>query len=88
MAPEQLEGKPTVASDIYALGVTPTSCDGRLPFNPDSPFQLRELHGLESVSSPVICAESSRKGAQSFILKARPLLPRIAMRARRTSAEP
>jgi len=89
MAPEQLEGKPTVASDIYALGVISYELvTGRLPFNPDSPFQLRELQRAGVRIKPRDLRPNLPEAAQAVILKAVSFAPRIAMRARRTSAEP
>ena len=44
MAPEQLLGKPTAASDIYALGVIAYEMlTGARPFNPATPYQLLEV---------------------------------------------
>jgi len=71
MAPEQLEGKPTVASDIYALGVISYELvTGRLPFNPDSPFQLRELQRAGVRIKPRDLRPNLPEAAQAVILKA------------------
>lgn len=46
MSPEQLEGKrASAASDVYGLGVIAYEMvTGRRPFNPETMFQLSELH--------------------------------------------
>jgi serine/threonine protein kinase len=77
MAPEQLEGKPTVASDIYALGVISYELvTGRLPFNPDSPFQLRELQQAGVRIKPCDLRPNLPQAAQAVILKAVSFAPR------------
>src|SRR5262249_28534170 len=44
MAPEQLEGRPSHSSDIFALGVIAYEMiTGRRPFNPENISQLLEL---------------------------------------------
>ncbi len=71
MAPEQLEGKPTVASDIYALGVISYEMvTGRRPFNPDSPYQLRELQQAGVRVKPCDLRPNLPQAAQAVILKA------------------
>jgi len=71
MAPEQLEGKPTVASDIYALGVISYEMvTGRRPFNPDSPYQLRELQQAGVRIKPCDLRPNLPEAAQAVILKA------------------
>ena len=43
MAPEQLLGKPSASSDIFALGVIAYELlTGRRPFNPPTPYQVME----------------------------------------------
>ena len=71
MAPEQLIGRPSAASDIYALGVIAYEMlTGRRPFNPDSPYQLLGLQ-LEGVRvKPADLRPSLPEQAQALILKA------------------
>jgi predicted Ser/Thr protein kinase len=52
MAPEQLMGKPTAASDIYAAGVIAYELvTGHRPFNPETPYQLlgMQKEGLKAL---------------------------------------
>jgi serine/threonine protein kinase len=47
MAPEQLEGKPSRSSDIYALGLIAFEMlTGRLPFNPDADSGIKAARQL------------------------------------------
>ncbi len=76
MAPEQLEGKPTVASDIYALGVISYEMvTGRRPFSPDSPYQLRDLQRAGIRIKPCDLRPSLPEAAQAVILKALSFAP-------------
>ncbi len=76
MAPEQLEGKPTVASDIYALGVISYEMvTGRRPFNPDSPYQLRDLQRAGVRIKPCDLRPNLPQAAQAVILKALSFAP-------------
>jgi serine/threonine protein kinase len=71
MAPEQLMGKPSASSDIYALGVvTYEMVTGRRPFNPDSPYQLLELQRAGVKVRPKDLRQSLPFAAQDVILKA------------------
>ena len=71
MAPEQLMGKPSLASDIYALGViTYEMITGRQPFNPDSPFELLELQRAGVKVKPTMLRPDLPSKAQEVILKA------------------
>lgn len=80
MAPEQLSGKPELASDIYALGVIAYELvTGRLPFNPLSPYQLLELQREGVKINPrnlrpdlPVAAENTILKALSFDAKQRP----------------
>jgi hypothetical protein len=71
MAPEQLLGKPCLASDIYALGVIAYEMiTGRRPFSPDSPFQLLELQRAGVNVKPVVLRPDLPAAAQEVILRA------------------
>jgi predicted ATPase/serine/threonine protein kinase len=70
MAPEQLMGKPSASSDIYALGVISYEMlTGRRPFNPDSPYQLLEMQRAGVKVKPVDLRPSLEEAAQHIILK-------------------
>lgn len=44
MAPEQLEGRPVPASDIYAMGIIAHEMlTGQVPYRPRSPYQLLDM---------------------------------------------
>lgn len=71
MAPEQLMGKPSAASDIYALGVIAYEMlTGRRPFNPASPFQLYELQRAGVKVRPIDLRPGLPESAQEVVLKA------------------
>jgi serine/threonine protein kinase/formylglycine-generating enzyme required for sulfatase activity len=71
MAPEQFEGRSSVCSDVYALGVVAYEMlTGRQPFNGDSVAQLVALQ-LQGVKvKPKDLRPSLPKAAQDCILKA------------------
>ncbi|MFL6332185.1 MAG: AAA-like domain-containing protein [Pyrinomonadaceae bacterium] len=71
MAPEQLLGKPTAASDIYALGVIAHEMlTGRRPYQPDSPYHLMELQRQGVKVKPRELRPDLPERAQALILKA------------------
>jgi nucleotide-binding universal stress UspA family protein/predicted Ser/Thr protein kinase len=71
MAPEQLLGKPTAASDVYALGVIAHEMlTGRRPFRPDSPYHLMELQREGVRVKPRELRPDLPERAQALILKA------------------
>lgn len=71
MAPEQLIGKPSAASDIYALGtISYEMVTGRLPYNPASIYQLLELQRAGIRVKPCDARPDLPAEAQAAILKA------------------
>jgi serine/threonine protein kinase len=71
MAPEQLLGKPTAASDVYALGVIAHEMlTGRRPFRPDSPYHLLELQREGVRVKPRELRPDLPERAQALVLQA------------------
>lgn len=70
MAPEQIHGKPTRSTDIYALGIIAYEMiTGRTPFNPDLSHPLASLQQL---------MEMQRAGVRVMPKDLRPSLPERA----------
>jgi serine/threonine protein kinase len=70
MAPEQLRGKPTVASDIYAFAVIAYELvTGRRPFNPDTVFEMLDLQRQGVKVRPCDLRPSLPPAAEAVILK-------------------
>ena len=71
MAPEQFLGRPSAASDIYALGVIAYELvAGRRPFNPETPFQLLEMQREGVRVKPSDLRPSLPSAADALILQA------------------
>jgi serine/threonine protein kinase len=70
MAPEQLEGHPVLASDIYALGViTYELITGRQPFEADSAVQLYKKQQAGALIKPGELRANLPAGVQDVVLK-------------------
>jgi serine/threonine-protein kinase len=72
MAPEQLSGRPiTAATDIFALGaIAYETVTGRKPFNPETGFELLQMHQAGVRVNPADLRPSLPSEAQEVILKA------------------
>ncbi len=71
MAPEQLNGKPTTASDIFSLAVVAYRLiTGRLPFEAPSMFELYELQRQGVAIKPSEFRDDLPVAAEEAILKA------------------
>ena len=71
MAPEQLNGKPCPASDIYSLGVIVYEMvTGRRPFEAETPIQLYAMQQVGAFEKPVDLRPGFPPKAQHTILKA------------------
>jgi serine/threonine protein kinase len=72
MAPEQLNGRAiTAATDIFALGaITYEMVTGRKPFNPETGFELLQMHQSGVRIKPADLRPSLPLAAQEVILKA------------------
>lgn len=72
MAPEQLNGRAiTAATDIFALGaITYEMVTGRKPFNPETGFELLQMHQSGVRVKPADLRPSLPITAQDVILKA------------------
>ena len=71
MAPEQLLGKPTFRSDIYALGVIAYEMlTADRPFKPNSPFQLLDLQREGVRIKPRVLRPDLPQAAETAILRA------------------
>ncbi|GEM_PF-701785 len=72
MSPEHLLKLPAVAaSDVYSLGIIAYEMlTGRKPFNPETPFQILEMHRAGVQIMPQALRPSTPVAAQNVILKA------------------
>lgn len=71
MAPEQLQGRVSAASDVYSMGVMAFEMvTGHRPFNPDSPYQLLELQRAGVRVKPSDLRPGVPEAAQALILRA------------------
>lgn len=71
MAPEQLLGRPSAGSDIYACGVIAYELvAGRRPFNPESPYELLDMQREGVRIKPADLRPSLSEAAQELILQA------------------
>ena len=72
MAPEQLNGRPiTAGTDIFALGtIAYEMFTGRKPFNPETGFELLQMHESGVRINPSDLRPSIPQEAQQVILKA------------------
>jgi non-specific serine/threonine protein kinase len=71
MAPEQLMGKPSASSDIYAIGVIAFEMlTGQRPFNPNTPFQLLDLQRMGVKVRIKDLRPELPESAEAIILKA------------------
>lgn len=76
MAPEQLQGKPKPASDIYAMGIVAYELlTGTVPFRPSSPYQLLDLQRSHTFRMPSEVAPSVPPAAEAAIVKALSFAP-------------
>ncbi len=76
MAPEQLQGKPKPASDIYAMGIVAYELlTGTVPFRPSSPYQLLDLQRSHTFRRPSEVAPSVPPAAEAVIVKALSFAP-------------
>src|SRR5262249_3732601 len=76
MSPEQLQGRPSHASDIYALSVIAYEMlTGRRPFNPETAAQLLELQRGGVKIMPCDLRPSLPLAAQAVILKSLSFAP-------------
>jgi serine/threonine protein kinase len=71
MAPEQLRGHPTIASDMYALGVIAYEIlTGRLPFETDNMIELARMQRESACAKPCQLRPQLPAAAEAAILKA------------------
>ncbi len=72
MAPEQLSGRPvTAATDVFALGaIAYEMVTGRKPFNPETGYELLQMHQSGVRVKPADLRPSLSDQAQEVILKA------------------
>ncbi|HET9533518.1 MAG TPA: AAA-like domain-containing protein [Blastocatellia bacterium] len=76
MAPEQLEGAPEAASDIFALGVIAYEMlTGQLPFSAKSAVELYGLQRRASIEDPCVLRHTLPESARTVLLKALSFIP-------------
>ncbi len=71
MAPEQLNGTPTTASDVFSMGIVAYEMlTGKKPFPAQNLFQLAEMHRTGVKELPMNLRPELPQAAQSVLLKA------------------
>jgi serine/threonine protein kinase len=77
MAPEQMQGRPSMSSDIFGMGVIAYEMvTGRLPFLPRTPYELVELQRAGARIKPRDVRPAISEFAQAVMLSALEFDPR------------
>jgi serine/threonine protein kinase len=76
MAPEQLEGTPEAASDIFAFGVIAYEMlTGQLPFSAKSAVELYDLQRRAAIEDPCVLRHTLPESARAVLLRALSFIP-------------